>query len=344
MTTHFLGTTFTTDSQWHTDEVNLISNVKNQIEKKYPNTENLLINTTWFGPQFSNSGYFDLPKFYKKINNLFFLASVDAVMLNADQLATIELDLGVERTFYLGNFDTDHQFTFISTLLPTYFRCHTSTDLKSIKYLFIAYNRKPREHRVAFVKKLIDLQLDKLGIVSLGNDDSNIYSNNNLKITLNEQPNDYAKEGNWNMGNPFGVPHDIHSLGNMDYWNHHFLNIVGETEFLPWDNMFITEKTWKPILGLRPFILNGQTKIYKYLRDNGFYTFNHYWPHIEMEDLNEIEVHDSMISVIKFLSKLSDDEIMSMYSDMLPALEHNRNRFFEFVQEQKYKIDHLFAI
>ena len=342
MTTYFLGTTFNSDSQWHIDEVNLITTIKNQINKKYPNDENLLISTTWFGPQFENSAYYKLSKFYGKIKNLFFMSSVDPVMLNDKQLNTISVELGASETFYIGNFDTNYQFTFISTLLPKYFRCSPSTTLKNIKYLFLTYNRKPRKHRIEFVKKIIDTGLKDLGIVSMGNDNSGIYSNDSLKITIGEEPEDFAKEGNWNMANPFGVPHDIHSLGNMEYWNSHFLNIVGETEFLPWDNLFVTEKTWKPILGLRPFVINGQTKIYKYLRDNGFYTFNHYWPHIEMEELPEFQVHDSLISTITFLSKLSNDTLLKMYADMLPALEHNRNRFFEFAKEQQYKIENLF--
>jgi len=342
MTIHFLGTTFTSSSQWHVDELNLISNIKTQIDTIYPNDENLLISTTWFGPQFENSDYYNLPKFYGKINNLFFIASVDAVMMNADQLDTISVKLGVSKTCYIGNFDTNYQFTFISTLLPKYFCYPDNTELKDIKYLFLAYNRKPRDHRVSFVNKLINTKLNNLGILTLGNDNSTIYSNSNLKITLNEEPDDFAKEGNWGMGNHFGVPHDIHSLGNMEYWNHHFLNIVGETEFNPWDNMFITEKTWKPIIGLRPFVLNGQTKIYKYLRDNGFKTFNYYFNGIELEDIPEYEVHDSIISVIKYLATLDKTEILTMYNDMLPALIHNRNRFFEFAKEQQYKIDHLF--
>jgi hypothetical protein len=106
--------------------------------------------------------------------------------------------------------------------------------------------------------------------------------------------------------------------------------------------MFITEKTWKPILGLRPFLLNGQTKIYKYLRDQGFKTFNHYFEGIELENLKEFEVHDSIISVIKYLATLDKKEILAMYNDMLPDLKHNRKRFFEFAQEQKSRAENLF--
>ena len=125
----------------------------------------------------------------------------------------------------------------------------------------------------------------------------------------------------------------------MDIWQHHFLTIVGETEFNPWDNMFITEKTWKPIFGLRPFLINGQTKIYKYLRDNGFKTFTHYFD-VELEDVKEFQVHDRIIDALK---SLSNKNLIDMYSDMLPDLRHNRDRFFEFAKEQKIKIDNLWT-
>ena len=106
--------------------------------------------------------------------------------------------------------------------------------------------------------------------------------------------------------------------------------------------MFITEKTWKPIIGLRPFVINGQTKIYKWLRDHGFKTFNNYFDGIKLENIPEYKTHDSIIDVITYINSLSKQEILSMYKNMLPDLVHNQQRFFEFVAEQKYKINNLF--
>jgi hypothetical protein len=332
MTTYKIGTTFAANSQWHYDEVNLVNGVLNQINKKFPEGNNLLINTTWFGPQFDNGEYNKLTK-YTDINRLFFLAGVDPVMLNREQLAAISLKLGVTETYYIGNFDTDHQFTFIATLLPKYFQNYDENELvlKTPRYIFLNYNRKPRDHRTEFVDKLIANNLDKHGVITLGN-----------KITLGEKIEDY-REGNWGMPDTYGIPHDIHSLGNMELWQNHFLTVVSETEFCPWDNMFISEKTWKPILGLRPFIINGQTKIYKYLRSRGFKTFNHYFSEIELENLKEFEVHDSLVSAIKQLSLLDKKEIHAMYQDMLPDLQHNQLRFFEFAKEQRHKMNNLFV-
>ena len=342
MTVHVVGTTFSVNSQWYQNEHDVINTIRQQIDTAYPELNNLLINTTWFGPQFDLKLFQSIDSFCN-IDNLFFLATVDPVMLNADQLGEMSIRIDAKKTFYLGNFDTQHQFTFIATLLPKYFRLYTEAELllQQVKWIFINYNRKPRQHRIDLTTKILDNGLDKYGIMTLGKNDLT-YSRGLDSVSLLLGEDDYTIEGNWGMDDRFGIPHDIHTLGNMDYWQNHFLNIVGETEFLPWDPMFISEKTWKPIIGLRPFVLNGQTKIYKYLRDNGFHTFNHYWSHIEMEELPEVEVHNSIINVIKFLSTLGNTALLEMYADMLPALKHNRNRFFEFAKEQKYKTEHLF--
>lgn len=330
----FVGTTFPRSFQWHTDEIDLISKIKDQITVKYKNSKNLFINTTWFGPQFDNGEY---NKFIDLVNNqqfdnLFLLAAADPVFLNRGQISELAIQSGASQIFLIGHFDTDYYFNFHSTVLMKYFNNYEEDDiiLKNPRYTFLNYNRKPRDHRTELVDKLISNGIDKYGIITLGS-----------RITLGEKIEDY-KESNWGMPDTYGIPHDIHSLGKIELWQNHFLTIVSETEFWPWDNMFISEKTWKPILGLRPFLINGQTKIYNYLRSQGFKTFTHYFPEIELENLKEFEVHDSIIKAIQYLITLDKTNLLSMYNDMLPDLRHNRDRFFEFSKEQKIKIDNIF--
>jgi hypothetical protein len=345
--TTLIGTTFPTSSQWHIDETLALATIKKQIEQYFPTSNNLIINTTWFGPQFEGSDYAAVLQMAEEniqISNIFFVSMVDEIMLLPEQIQDIGNKFNAN-VYCLGNFDNKYQFTFISTTLPKYFVNYTKeeVELKDFTYLFLCYNRKPREHRSALVKKILDSNLEKYGVISLGiNDSTYSKTDKNISILLGETPEQFAKEGNWGNSMDFGIPHDIHSLGNMEIWSQHFLNIVGETIFNPWDNMFITEKTWKPILGLRPFVINGQTKIYKYLRDNGFKTFNHYFNGIELEKIPEYKVHDSIVSVIQYLSTLDKQEILDMYNDMLPDLIHNRNRFFEFAREQQYLIENIF--
>ena len=346
MTTAVIGVTFPESSQWHQDELDLISMIKMQIDQKFPSGNNLLVNTTWFGPQFSEEGYNEIYQYQNKVDRIFFLSSVDPVMLVPNQLAEIVKVVGAKESYYFGNFDSEHQFSFIATLLPKYFQKYTATELlmQRIDYIYITYNRKPRQHRTRLVNLLIEHNLEHDGFITLGNDDNGMYSQDEPLIKTfipGETVDDYACEGNWGMDNKHGIPHDIHSLGNMDIWQGHFLNIVGETEFNPWDNMFITEKTWKPILGLRPFVINGQSKIYQYLRDNGFKTFNHLWPHIEVENALDTEVTDRIIDVIEYLKMIGSREIEKMYGAMIPDLLHNQKRFAQFAQEQDYKINSI---
>jgi hypothetical protein len=346
MTVGFVGTTFAANSDWHVDEKNLIANIKLQIDQAFPNSQNLLVNTTWFGPQFDNSQWAIYKQLIAKqqFDRVFLLAAADPVFLNQEQIDSIQTETQA-KLYLLGHFDSQYYFNFHSQVLPKYFAQYSTEQLElgDLKYTYVNYNRKPRDHRSALVNQLVNEDLLRHGVVTLGKQ-NNIYSKEivpSQHLTLNETPDDAV--GNWGLDMSFGIPHDIHSLGNMQIWQQHFLNVVGETEFLPWDNMFISEKTWKPILGLRPFVINGQTKVYQYLRDQGFCTFNHYWPHIELENINELEVHNSITQVIKYLTALGKDRLKDLYTDMLPDLLHNQRHFAEFSQTQRQRINKLFV-
>ena len=333
MITESIGTTFPRSYQWGNDERKLVNCVKQQIQDHFLHSNNLLINTTWFGPQFDNDEYATFLKLCQQqsFDCLFLLASVDPVCLNQEQIERCVKLSGAKQLYLLGNFDTKYQFNFISTVLPAYFKEYTQPQVEmiAVDHVFLNYNRKPHLHRIELVNLLEQQQLLQYGTVTLGN-----------RYTLDEAPN----QGNWGMSMDLGIPHDIHTLGNLTIWQRHFLNVVSETKFEPWDPMFITEKTFKPIIGLRPFVINGQTQIYRYLRDQGFRTFNHYWPHVELEDINELEVHNSIVQVIKYLNKLSKDQLKNLYIQMLPDLIHNRKRFSDYANEQQNKINHLFEL
>lgn len=345
MTTQVIGTTFDVNSQWSQDEKDLVATVKQQIEQHFPTGKNLLINLTWFGPQFAN-GEYDRLLTVDSADRVFFLASVDAPMLNQEQFDSIKDRVGARESYSIGTFDTEYQFSFICTVIDKYFHSYTNEELRlrEIHHRYLAYNRKPRTHRVQLVKQLLAEGLDSLGVVTLGDDTSGTYNQiaDAPVLTLGEQPTEFAGQGNWNEGMRFGIAMDIHSLGNPEIWRHSFLHISSETEFNPWDPMHLTEKTWKPILGLRPFIINGQTKIYRYLRDHGFKTFTHYFPGCDLETEDETAVVPAVLAAIRYIAKLTDQELLDMYDDMWPALVHNQQQFKPFVEYQRYRIQHIF--
>jgi hypothetical protein len=91
---------------------------------------------------------------------------------------------------------------------------------------------------------------------------------------------------------------------------------------------------------MRPFVIHGQTSIYAWLRKHGFRTFNHYWPDIPLEASED--VHGTVIDVIKLCAGQTPEQLKNLYETMRSDLEYNRNRFFEFAQEQKHKIHNIF--
>ena len=340
MTTVIIGSGFAENMEYSAEEQQYCQSIKLQIDQLFPEEKNLLINLTWFGPQFDNNNWQSLLYFESnniQFDNLFFLAMVDPPPLNVIELQQVKNIVKALKVFYLGNFDSEYHFNFFAPVIAKKFKQYSDDQLllNNVHYLYVNYNRKPKAHRVDFVKKLLSQDLLSLGTVTLGTDKTN-----DLLLTIGEKNEDYLEWGNSkNHWSHFGVPHDMYSLHRIDIWKDTFLYINAATEFDPVNDLFCQQDTFKPMIGLRPFVINGVQRTYRWLRLNGFKTFNHYWPHIAIENG---PVHDTIIELIKYLSSLGSENILAMYNDMLPDLIYNRNRFFEFSQEQQHKIGNLF--
>jgi|TARA_B100000073_G_C23702369_1_gene560906 hypothetical protein len=87
--------------------------------------------------------------------------------------------------------------------------------------------------------------------------------------------------------------------------------------------MFITEKTTRPILNLHPQIIYGATGTIEHLKSLGYKTFSDYWS----EDYDNVDGEhklESIMNVIKEMSAKSIEELHEMYWDMMPILKHNQ--------------------
>jgi hypothetical protein len=72
-TLKFIGTSFPSRHSWGRYESNCIRDIKQQINDRYLDQHNLLINLTWFGPQFANGLWNQLQTLNQKFDNLFLL-------------------------------------------------------------------------------------------------------------------------------------------------------------------------------------------------------------------------------------------------------------------------------
>ena len=120
--------------------------------------------------------------------------------------------------------------------------------------------------------------------------------------------------------------HNNHKLVNQDYFQNAYWNFVVETHFDN-DTCFLTEKTFKPILNLQPFIIVGNPYSLRLLESLGYKTFAEVIR--ETYDLEE-DHKERMSSLLKMsfdLCHLSDKHHLRIQSIIADTLEHNQKNF-----------------
>jgi len=111
-----------------------------------------------------------------------------------------------------------------------------------------------------------------------------------------------------------------------------FCNIVTETM---WDydymhhyqgSKFISEKTYKPMAMLQPFVIAGPYKHLELIKEYGFKTFDKWWDESYDNEINSSKRLGKVVKTIISIHNLPMDECKSMYKDMKSTLIHNYNR------------------
>tara|TARA_B100001063_G_C16713412_1_gene529327 strand:- start:58 stop:1137 length:1080 start_codon:yes stop_codon:yes gene_type:complete len=92
------------------------------------------------------------------------------------------------------------------------------------------------------------------------------------------------------------------------------------------DCFFVTEKTAKPLMAGRPFIILSGMHTLRHLRSLGFKTFS---PVID-ESYDEISDQDQRIkAAFESFAKLSTQDSSQMYAKLMPILEHNQEIMYD---------------
>jgi hypothetical protein len=203
-------------------------------------------------------------------------------------------------------------------------------DVSCIDTPFICLNRKPHWHRLKLFQRLQQHDLLDRGIVSMGSDTGIPLRSLPEKDKISDlAPNSTAQS--------YGVPNDIASLGPPEIWRRCFFNLVTETAWDINNTGFVSEKIYKPILGMRPFVVYDPDGGESWLRDRGFETYR--------QDFSDISCHDPCdpIQVIGFLRDLVSQNkgyMQSKLESLSEKLKFNRDRLQKYVKEQREKINH----
>jgi hypothetical protein len=193
------------------------------------------------------------------------------------------------------------------------------------------------------VEELIGAGLQQQGYLSLG-------LTGDQAITIDEEFSEDQgikdEFGNLGVDETFvssKIRNDIFSLGDPKIWMNSYLCIVTETEFTNTypENFFISEKTFKPILGYRPFFIYGQAPLRQYLKESGFDIFEDLFDYASIdESLHSLAKQKDYARVaIEAINKIVYPSLD--YSKYFGRCQYNRNHFRTYVYEQWNRLNNL---
>lgn len=120
-----------------------------------------------------------------------------------------------------------------------------------------------------------------------------------------------------------------------DYINYvdSYWNFVTESHFEA-DTTFLTEKTFKSVLNLQPFVIIGGANSIELMQELGYRTFDGYiHEDYDDSDSDEARMFDLM-TVAMELCALSKDELTEQMAQMRPILEHNQRNLLSCKRER----------
>jgi hypothetical protein len=298
-------------------EREIVDSISNQIELEHPDWNCVVAVPSWHEPSVLVDDIINLKP------------DLTVVCSLSDPLGPIENMLAVipGRVIKFGYVDQGIKFDFWALACLKYFRHYQNDQVvpAQLEKLYLNYNRKPHKHRTELVSLLEENNLIDYGIVTLGNS----------HYTINDNIEDYIDYGGNDVVGDVGIPNDIYSLGKLDIWNKCLINIVSETQFESSRNTFVSEKIYKPIIGLRPFVVNGSPSIYTWLKNAGFDCFDDLFPvqQLEQEIDNDYEFSNHHL-ICDCLKKYKNQNLLEIYNKIKPRLLYNQNLFYEYARNQ----------
>jgi len=326
--------------------------IADQVSDKFPNEINLVADGTWLD---SPKSYDNLKEIYlqvPRIDNFFIVGTVDKIhTYGINYPSNPDLKL-----FQIGTICDDYFHPYrlewgIWSAVKL-FKKYTDEELKlfyspNIKP-YICYQNKPHLHRQQLTYKLLKEGLLDKGIITLKKNPGEEFIYPELtELSVEEfierqyylHPNEYI--------DPYFEKQIPYSLGELKYWQNSFLNVVSETFANDGSTPYITEKTVKPILGLRPFIINGNYRIERQLNQRAVIIYDFLWklgvPLEEWITDDNDKIVDNCVKVIKNLCSWSNQEIYNYYrNDLYKVCLSNRDHLIGLANDTEIKMRNIF--
>lgn len=243
----------------------------------------------------------------------------------------------------LGN-SGQYRIDFWAIVCDFFFQSYQEQDLQLLPDArkFICLNRKPHPHRVTLVEQLLPLK--EQGFISLGFPGARAITVD-TEFTVDQGISDeYQYLGTDEGTVSQKIRNDIFSLGEMANWNRSLLCLVTETEFdnPTRTNFFTSEKTFKPIIGMRPFFVYGQPRLREYLKAEGFDIWEDVFDYSTVDDNFPGDVmrqQQYALVAVDAINNLNNPE--KFYQQHFYRLQQNKANFHKYVYRQWQQLNNL---
>lgn len=301
-------------------ETEVVSNMLETHINDY--SRSVVINSVWYTRDYHQQVIRELRTLAP--THIFVVAMLDPPTIHLDWFA--ELDCTVTG---IGYYPGPGFVDFFALVMDKFFVGPANNVLlneSTIDTAFMCLNRKPHPHRVRLYNSLSNANLLDHGFVSLGGTPPVRVLENDCLGQHDLAPNGGAEQ--------YGIANDIVTLGNTTRWQRHLVNVITETT---WDISrynFFSEKTYKPILGLRPFLIYTPGGGVSSLVSKGFEPYVN-----DFCDITDIDLTEPF-NIVTFLTELSKQPpsyLQMKFLQLKEKLLFNQHRFKTYVREQSKK-------
>tara|TARA_B110000503_G_scaffold137376_1_gene221479 strand:+ start:3792 stop:4748 length:957 start_codon:yes stop_codon:yes gene_type:complete len=288
------------------DEYNFLFRVAKIFQNKHPNKKICFMRESWLTQELAEN-------MLKNINYDFLITFC---LMDEHVIDTNKFNNAIS-VGYIKN--SKYFYDSLAVLFAKHFNYNIdiNTNPKLFQKSFLSYNGKPHEHRKELIKSLRKAELVDKGYISFASMET---------IALRKIKQDDILKNRIVPG-----PYDPLTFGPMENWNTFFLNIVTETSPNPSDSWFWNEKTFKPMLGYRPFLTyapGGNVEMLKH------YKFEDYVN--DFNDISDLDLTntDNIVPFLKVLSEQNTKYIVHKYKQLWEKITYNRQHFFDHVKNQ----------
>lgn len=289
----------------------------------------VVINSTWYDDQ-THQQTQELIR-HSGAERLVLVSMIDSAIARRQRFQ----DLGIP-VYEVGSYEGPHEIVFWALVLDRWaprLDDHALIDTNQFEHAFMCLNRKPHPHRVMLYNQLTAKALLDANLVTMGSDDDR------AQRTLPQDVVHQELSPNSGLRN-HGIVNDNVSLGLMTNWQSHFLNVVTETVFDVNRQWFVSEKIFKPVIGLRPFVVYSMDGAQAWLEHHGFLSYAD-----DFQDITDLTPRDPT-HMADFLAVVHAQGLTywkKKYLDLLPKILYNRQVFHDLVTQTKTKIKQGFS-